>query len=284
MTEQPAPPATTCFRHPDRATGIACARCGRPICPECMRPASVGFHCPVCVREANAALPRERRGAGLRRAGRRWGPVTLVLIALNMAVAVGTAVSATLAGGNPTRSFDSPLTGAFLFSPYSLALGEWWRVVTSAFTHVSLVHLALNMLSLLLFGSELEKMMGRGRFLTVYLVSALGGAVALQLFGSYFGGVVGASAAIYGLLGAFGVLLVRQRQDVRGLATLLAINLVISFLPGVSLLGHLGGLAAGVLTTAALLLRPRQLAAGGVVALVGAMLVLLAAGVRLTSG
>ena len=103
------------------------------------------------------------------------------------------------------------------------------------------------MLALLVFGSELERQLGRWRFLALYAVSVLGGAAAIQLFGDPRVPVAGASAAIYGLLGALGVLMVVSRQDVRGILTLLAINVVISFLPGVSLLGHLGGLVAGAL-------------------------------------
>ena len=247
-----------------------------------MNPASVGFQCPEELAEARRTVRAPKRSTGVRVAGRRWGPVTLVLVALNVAVGIATAVAALLSGGNPVNSFSSPLTSELLSAPVLVDQGEWWRVVTSAFTHASVVHLALNMLALLLFGSELERMMGKGRYLTVYLVSALGGAAALQLFGSYLGGVVGASGAIYGLLGAFGVVLVRQKQDLRGLLTLLAINLVISFLPGVSLLGHLGGLVSGAATAAVLLWAGRRtaLAVAGVAVVVAVLLVLTFGGIR----
>jgi membrane associated rhomboid family serine protease len=247
-----------------------------------MHPASVGFQCPEEIADARATVRTPKRSTGVRVAGRRWGPVTLVLVALNVAVGIATAVAALLSGGNPVNSFSSPLTSELLTAPVLIDQGEWWRVVTSAFTHASVVHLALNMLALLLFGSELERMMGKGRYLTVYLVSALGGAAALQLFGTYLGGVVGASGAIYGLLGAFGVVLVKQKQDLRGLLTLLAINLVISFLPGVSLLGHLGGLVAGAATAAVLLWAGRRtaLAAAGVAVVVAVLLVLTFGGLR----
>jgi membrane associated rhomboid family serine protease len=247
-----------------------------------MNPASVGFQCPEELAEARRTVRAPKRSTGVRVAGRRWGPVTLVLVALNVAVGIATAVAALLSGGNPVNSFSSPLTSELLTAPVLIDQGEWWRVVTSAFTHASVVHLALNMLALLLFGSELERMMGKGRYLTVYLVSALGGAAALQLFGSYLGGVVGASGAIYGLLGAFGVVLVRQKQDLRGLLTLLAINLVISFLPGVSLLGHLGGLVSGAATAAVLLWAGRRtaVAVAGVAVVVAVLLVLTFGGIR----
>lgn len=247
-----------------------------------MHPASVGFQCPEEIADARRTVRAPKRTTGVRVAGRRWGVVTVVLVALNLAVAVGTAVSALLVGGNPISSFSSPLQSELLTAPVLVDAGQWWRVVTSAFTHAGVVHLALNMLALLLFGSELERTIGKARYLTVYLVSALGGAAALQLFGEYLGGVVGASGAIYGLLGAFGVVLVKQKQDLRGLLTLLAINLVISFLPGVSLLGHLGGLVAGAATAAVLLWARRRtaLAVAGVAAVVVVLLVLTFGGIR----
>ena len=131
-------------------------------------------------------------------------------------------------------------------------LGEWWRLITAAFLHIGPLHLVLNMLALLVFGSEMERMLGRWRFLTLYLVSALGGATAIQLFGAPATPVAGASTAIYGLLGGLAVVMIVRRQDLRGLLTLLAINLFISFLPGVSLIGHIGGLLAGMLTAGVL--------------------------------
>ena len=241
-----------------------------------MVPASVGFQCPECVREGNASVRAPRRGSGLRAAGRRWGTVTLTLIAANVAMFVVTAISAAVAGFAPLDNFRSPVFDALSQWPYGVSLfGEWWRVFTAAFLHIGIVHLAMNMLGLLLFGSELERQLGRRRFLALYLLSALGGAVAIQLFGDPRVPVAGASTAIYGLLGGLGVLMLVRRQDLRGLLTLLAINIFISFLPGVSLLGHLGGLLAGALTAGLLVLTRRRLPVQ--VATLGALGVLLIA-------
>jgi membrane associated rhomboid family serine protease len=223
-----------------------------------MIPASVGFQCPECVREGQATMRPVRRGSALRSAGRRWGAVTLGLIAANVVMFVVTAISAVSVGNPPTANYQSPLFAELAQMPVLVQLGEWWRLLTAAFLHIGPVHLAVNMLALLLFGSELERQLGRWRFLGVYLVSALGGAVAIQLFGFPGGYVAGASTAIYGLLGALGVLLVASRQDIRGLLTLLAINVFISFLPGVSLLGHLGGLVAGALAGGVLVATRRR--------------------------
>jgi membrane associated rhomboid family serine protease len=223
-----------------------------------MVPASVGFQCPECVREGQASMPAVRRGSGLRTAGRRWGAVTPTLIAANVAMFLVTAVSAVSVGSPPLDNRQSPVFAELAQRPFLVQLGEWWRLITAAFLHIGPVHLVMNMLALLLFGSELERQLGRARFLGVYLVAVLGGSTAIQLFGYPDGYVAGASTAIYGLLGALGVLMLAQRQDIRGLLTLLAINVFISFLPGVSLLGHLGGLVAGALAAAVLLATRRR--------------------------
>jgi membrane associated rhomboid family serine protease len=214
----------------------------------------------------------------LRAATRRWGVITLGLIAANVGMFLVTALSAGLAGQNPLDNYLSPVFGALSQAPVLVDLGEVWRLGTAAFLHIGPLHLALNMLALLIFGSELERGLGRWRYAALYTVSALGGAAAIQLFGNPFGAVAGASAAIYGLLGALGVLMAVRRQDVRGILTLLAINIVISFLPGVSLLGHLGGLVAGALAGVVIVAGRRKpalqaagLAAIGVVCLVLAL-------------
>jgi membrane associated rhomboid family serine protease len=222
-----------------------------------MTPASVGFQCPECVREGQASV-RRVRGGGLQAAGQRWGGVTLSLIAINVAMFVITAVSAAFVGANPLDNYQSPLFGQLDQVPLFVEIGEWWRIFTAAFLHYGLVHLALNMLGLLIFGSELERQLGRWRFLALYLLSLLGGAVAIQLFGRPGQPVAGASTAIYGLLGALLVLMLVRRQDLRGIVTLLALNIALSFIPGISLLGHLGGLVFGALTTALMVLTRRS--------------------------
>jgi membrane associated rhomboid family serine protease len=265
--------AATCYRHPDRPTGILCTRCGRPICPECMVPASVGFQCPECVREGRASVRPVRRGTALRSAGDRWGPMTLSLIGVNVAVFVVTAIDAVLHGANPLTNNQSPLFFRLAQVPLLVHAGEWWRVFTAGFLHFGVLHIGLNMLALLVFGAELERALGRWRFLAVYVVSLLGGAAALQLFSVPNAVAAGASTAIYGLLGSLGVLMIYRRQDNRGLLTLLAINVYISLLPGVSLVGHLGGLVAGAIATAAVVLTRRSaLAQGAVLGVLGVAL------------
>jgi membrane associated rhomboid family serine protease len=246
-----------------------------------MRPAAVGFQCPDDVAAGNAGVRLPRRTGGLERARRRWGTVTLTLIGINVAMFLLTAALTGIGGQDPLQNYRSELFQLLAQVPVYVEFGDWWRPFTAAFLHYGLFHLALNMISLLVFGSELERLLGRGRYLTVYLVSIAGGAAAIQLFGNPFGQVAGASTAIYGLMGAFGVVLVQQRQDLRGLLTLLGINLVISFLPGVSLIGHLGGLVGGAAAAAVLVAarRRRPVAIGGIAALVAVLLVLVYTGV-----
>jgi membrane associated rhomboid family serine protease len=225
-----------------------------------MTSASVGFQCPECIRAGQASTPGPRRTPPIRSAGRRWGVVTLTLIALNVAMFVATAVSAAVEGENPFDNQFSSLFRNLQLAPVLVqVLGEDWRLITAAFLHIGPVHLVLNMLALLLFGSELERALGRWRYLAVYLLAAVGGSVAVELFGDPRVPVAGASGAIWGLMGAFAVLAVTQRGDVRGIVTLLALNLAISVLvPGISLLGHLGGLVAGFLAAGVVVLARRR--------------------------
>jgi membrane associated rhomboid family serine protease len=241
-----------------------------------MIPASVGFQCPECVREGRASVRPARRSSGLRAAGRRWGVITLSLIAINVAMFLITAVSAALDGNSPLDNDLSPLFDRLSQAPVLVDEGEWWRLITAAFLHVGLLHLAFNMLALLVWGSELERLLGRARFLALYLVSALGGATAIQLFADPQTSVAGASTAIYGLFGALAIVLLKRRENLQGLLVLLAINLFVSLLPGVSLLGHLGGLASGALTMGLLTAFRRRPAAqaAGVAALAVVLLVL----------
>jgi membrane associated rhomboid family serine protease len=242
-----------------------------------MTPASVGFQCPECVREGRAGVRTPRRSP-LRTAGQRWGEVTVALIAVNVAMFVVTAVASALAGNNPLNNYADTLWDELAQRPMDVRAGEWWRVLTAAFEHVGVLHLVLNMLALLVFGSELERAVGRWRFLGLYVVSLLGGALAIQLFGAPDVPTAGASTAIYGLLGGLGVLLLAGRQSLRGLMTLLVINILISVLvPNISLVGHIGGFLGGALVTGVLVLTRRwPRARSAAVVAVGVVLFVLA--------
>ena len=237
MSSAPSSSANFCYRHPDRQSYILCQRCGRTICPQCQTLAAVGVHCPECVREGRASMPRTRMNplARLRTAGQPV--VTWSLIGLNVLLYVLQLLP------------GSPVTAALLFVvrfPYVET--EPWRMLTYAFIHSpgSLLHIGLNMLSLFLFGPLLERSLGRARFIALYLVSALGGAVAVLLLVPG-GSVLGASGAIFGLLGAFFVIQRKLGGNSVQLMIVIGLNLVIGFLPGtnISWQAHVGGLLAG---------------------------------------
>jgi membrane associated rhomboid family serine protease len=236
-----------CYRHPDRETYIKCQRCGKPICPQCMNQAAVGFQCPDCVAEARSAAPRPRTAyGGVARRGDN--AVTLTLIGLNLAMFVAIQVT----GGTGSQL----LLETVLF-PGQVALGEWWRLVTSTFVHVDLFHIFFNMFALWIFGPGLEQLLGRTRFIALYLLSGLAGSVAVHLLSSPGTPTLGASGAVFGLLGAALVVTVRRGYDASWLLGLLGINLLFTFLaPNISWQGHLGGLVGGLLMGAALAWAP----------------------------
>ena len=265
--------APVCYRHQDRETYVRCTRCERPICPDCMRSASVGFQCPECVSEGSRSVRAPRTAAGGRVVG-RTNLVTTVLIGLNTAVYL----LGFVAGQDTLRRDYGDLAGPALLSPdgpvVGVAVGEYYRLVTSAFLHAGLLHLALNMAALLTLGGPLEAALGRGRFLVLYLLSALGGSVAAFLLAAPNVLGVGASGAIFGLFGAFYVVARRFGGDTGPILGLLAVNLVITFaVPFIDWRAHVGGLVTGTVVAALFVhapgggRRPLVQAAGAVVVL-----------------
>ncbi len=270
--------APRCYRHPERETWVSCTRCERPICPECLRPASVGFQCPDCVQQGNATVRRASAPYGGAIVARP-GVVSLILGLLNVVAFVVTVATAPggLTGNTGSRLFDE-----LELVPIRVAVdGEYWRLLGSAFLHIGLLHLAGNLLALAIVGPALERVFGWWRFLAIYLVSALGGSVAVYLFGSPFGAVAGASGAIYGLFAATLIVVRKLGLDARFMVLAVALNFAVSFAPGISLLGHLGGFVTGGLLTLAMVYAPKAsrtslqiLAIGVIVAvMVSAMLI-----------
>lgn len=270
----PGPQPATCVRHPDRATALTCTRCGRPACPDCLREASVGYQCVDCVQEG-AARPA-RRGTTVAGAEPGGRPVMVpTLIALNLAVFVWTAVQARSINDNA----DSALFSSWALAPGAVAAGEWWRLVTAGFLHIGPLHIAFNMLALWTLGRDLEVVLGRGRFLALYLISLLGGSAAVMIFYAPNQLVAGASGAVFGLMGGLAVVLRRMRVPMGQVIGLIVVNVVISVvIPGISLIGHLGGLVVGAAVTAALVYTPvaRNRTAMQAAALGGITVVLLA--------
>ncbi|MBL1073255.1 rhomboid family intramembrane serine protease [Nocardia sp. 2] len=251
--QQPAP---TCFRHPDRVTGLGCTRCGRPACPECLTPAAVGQHCVECVRQGQQDVRPVRNAAGLTATTQTRPYVTFTLIALNVLVFAVTAAQARSVMDNQRSElfYDWVLVPAFVGD------GQWIRVLGSGFLHYGLIHLLVNMFALYVLGPYAEVALGRARFVAVYLASLLGGAAAVTLLSQPMTATAGASGAIFGLFGTVAVIMLRTRQNLTQILVLLVINLIITFsVPSISIWGHLGGLLAGTVATTGILFGPRWL-------------------------
>jgi membrane associated rhomboid family serine protease len=250
----------------------------------------VGQQCVECVRAGR----RKRRAAeqgtitpeAVRAAGRRPPAVTTTIIGLNVAVFVVTVVQAR----SVSQVQLAPLEHAMVLYPPAVAAGQWWRMLTSGFVHFGVTHIALNMISLWLVGKDLERIIGPARYIALYVLSLLGGSVAAYLFSfPHLHGHVqqwtssgGASGAIFGVLGAVLVLVLRLKVNPRTVLLVIVANLVISFaIPNISWQAHVGGLLCGAVFAAAVLYAPRThrhaaqwAAAAGLVALFVALFVL----------
>jgi membrane associated rhomboid family serine protease len=252
----PQTEVTYCYRHPSREAMVRCIRCDRPICPDCMHPASVGFQCPDDIRSGSRSIRRQRTAVGARL--RRSPPyVTAVLVALNVAAYLATGLQHGASLADPTRS---TLFQDWNLLPYDVhQRGRYWELITSAFLHVNFLHIGSNMIALIVIGPTLERLLGTWRFTAVYLLSALGGAAAVYCFGNPFNPVVGASGAIFGLFGAALVLVRRLGLDLQWLAGIIVLNFVLTFsIAGISKLGHIGGFVTGLLAAVAVAGLPRR--------------------------
>jgi membrane associated rhomboid family serine protease len=238
-----------CPRHPDRVSYVRCQRCGRPVCPECQRPAAVGVQCVDCVREGQQSSRQGRTvfGGDMAAVGER-PMVVMVIIGICVAVFLG-------------QMALPRLTDEVAFAPY-LGDTEPWRFLTSAFAHAprNFLHIAFNMYALWVMGQYLEPMLGRARFAALYLISAFGGSVMYLLlafppsveqmdrgdFGAWATPAVGASGAVFGLFGAFLVLQRRLGRSAGPMVATIGINAVLGFvIPGIAWQAHLGGLIVG---------------------------------------
>ncbi len=261
-----------CPRHPDRVSYVSCQRCGRPACPQCQRPAAVGVHCVDCVRDATQGARKRVTVFGATVQPNARPVVTITMIALCVAVFLIDMVSPTL-------------RQAFTFSP---AIGqiEPWRMLTTAFLHApgsfGIVHLGFNMVALWFTGPFLEQALGRARFIALYLVSALGGSVAVLLLTPlemWNRGAVGASGAVFGLFGAVAVVMLRMKIRNTSIFSVIGINLVITFvMPNISWQAHLGGLVTGAAIAAVYAYLPKKLQkTGGIAGVTAIAAVLIAA-------
>ncbi len=240
LQPQPAAPPP-CYRHPEAAASVLCAHCDRPICTDCMIEASVGWQCPECTSEG---AKRSRQVPAFTHTSRnRTGvvgstnptPIVLSIIAINVVVFF-------LEGfGN-----NASVVNRYAMSPGRVhVLHQYYRAFTAMWLHASFTHIFFNMIALLIVGPALEVLLGKARFLTLYLLAGLAGSVGSYLLGPQNEIGIGASGAIMGVLGAYLVVGLRRRLPVGPVAGLLVINFVLGFTGNTDWRAHLGGLVTG---------------------------------------
>ncbi len=235
--------APVCYRHPDRQTYLSCSECGRPICPDCSYDAPVGQKCPECVKAAGRQKVVHARQLN-RNPSFQTNPVVLSLITINVVIFLA---------GIMSREIELDLLVNYASNGFLIESGEWWRGLTSAFLHAGWMHILFNMYLLYVLGPRLEQQIGSVTFAGTYLAAAAGGSLASYLFGpqDVFG--IGASGAVFGLIGTWLYAAYRQRGSAAGgamlsqLGGLLLINAAVPFfLPNVDWRAHLGGLITGI--------------------------------------
>jgi membrane associated rhomboid family serine protease len=229
-----------------------------------MRSAAVGFQCPECVKEGHASVRRARAAYGGRAHDEPY--VTYALMALCAVLLVATGSIAYGLGGSLSRMFQDlalrPCTvvtvdGRCLPGVGGVFDGQYYRLLTSMFLHFGVVHFGLNMWVLYLVGPSLERVLGRLRFATLYLLSGLGGSALSYALGPTSEVAAGASGAVFGLFSAFWVVQRRRGGDVSGIGATIVLNLVFTFaVPNIDWRGHVGGLVTGALVTTALVYAP----------------------------
>ena len=234
----------TCYAHPKTPTGLRCTRCDRPICGRCAIPASVGQHCPECVAEARKSAPK------VRSALRANAPVVFTLLVINVVIWV-----------LQSFVFDYGFTQRFGAQPFAIAAGEWYRLISPMFLHApgTFWHIGFNSYALFIFGPHVEQAFGRWRFLLLYLIAGFTGSAASYAFGACNTLGVGASGAIFGVLGGLFVFLYNRRREqfvrefMKNIIFLIVVNLAFGFLmTNIDNLAHLGGLIGGAAVAAGL--------------------------------
>ena len=225
-----------CINHALEETYVRCSRCENYICTNCMRPASIGYQCPACASDSTPVIKGISRNRFI--PTQKNTPVTKIL-SISLIVVY---VAQFLLG-------DVLIANFALFAP-SVASGKWWLLITAGFLHGSVIHLLFNVYILWVIGSQLESIVGNIKFTIIHFVSLLGGSFASYLFSPFGSYSIGASGAIFGLMGAMLVVGRKRNLDISQITTLVAINVVIGFvLSGIDWRAHLGGLAAGAAIT-----------------------------------
>lgn len=252
----PAPPSVEhCYRHPTVQTGVHCTRCERPICPDCMIQAAVGYQCPECVKQAQREF---RQGPGRRRVRVSGLSATKLLL---VALLVG--FVAEIAKGGPNSVLEGPggrtLLDLGAIQPYLIADGQYWRLFAAMFLHQGLIHIAFNAYALWLFGTFVDDAFGTARFVLLFFVTGFLASATSYAFGEPAIIGVGASGAVFGIFGAFIAYHFRRRDlaasaaSLRWAMTMILLNAFLAFsIRGIDWHAHVGGLVAGFLAGYAL--------------------------------
>lgn len=218
-----------------------------------MTSAAVGFQCPECVAEGRATTPDVVSVLGTKPAERPL--VTMALIGVNVVVYLLQVTS----GTNLISGLDNIATQYGMRAADVAAADQYYRLVTSMFLHGSVLHILFNMFVLWTLGPQLERILGHLRYGALYLVAGIGGSVASFWFSSIGVTSVGASGAIFGLMGAYVVVGKKLRADITQVIGLIAINVVIGFVVGgIDWRAHLGGLVTGAAVAAVFAFLPRK--------------------------
>jgi membrane associated rhomboid family serine protease len=253
-----------------------------------MRSASVGQQCVDCIGQGAKSTRTARTTFGGRPAS--GSIVTWTLVAINVAVFLLTWVRPSIVNNLEMFGYASYPGGGPL---HGVAAGEWYRLLTSAFVApaslsggLGFLDIVFNMWALVFVGPALEGLLGRWRFLAVYLLSAVGGSVMYYYLAPQNAAAVGASGAIFGLFGAWFVASRRLRLDTRGIVGLIAINLALSFFLHniIAWQDHIGGLLTGLILTAAYAYAPAKNRAALQIAATVGIIVLLVIAVVIRNG
>jgi membrane associated rhomboid family serine protease len=236
----------TCYRHPNRETGVSCSNCGNPICPDCMTSTPVGMRCPDCA--------GQRQRVHTMRSMNVDPIATYVLIAINVLMFLGAGSGGSFvtgSGGGGTEVFNQ-----FSLERFDVAVNhDYWQLITYGFLHSGILHIGFNMYILYWLGTMLEPSLGHARFLALYFASLLAGACGALLLADPLEQTVGASGAVFGLMAAAFVLQRARGIDpmASGIGPLILINLALGFvIPNVSIGGHIGGLVGGAIAAFAM--------------------------------
>jgi len=271
----------TCYRHPGRETYIRCQRCDRPICPDCMRDAAVGFQCKNCVAEGSKTTRSGRTAYGGQRSANPHltsgvivginGLVWLLIVATGWTksnlidrlalMPSGRCVLADGGGYFPdVHSAAVCATGSGTHWYPGVSDGAWWQLVSVMFTHVEVWHIGFNMLALWQLGPLLEAAIGRTRFLALYFLSGLAASALVYAASDQYSQTVGASGALFGLMAALLVIAIKVKGNVQSILVWIGINFAITFVAihWISWQGHVGGFLGGLAIAGAIVYAPRE--------------------------